>query len=280
MKILQNARAYDERRAQPEFQQASLTTDLPELESARHYVSGYWIYSRLCRANATPASLPVVLVHGLGVSSRYMIPAARYLAKAYSVYAPDLPGFGKSSRPAHTLDIAELAVTLKEWLDTVGLEKVILYANSMGCQVVTEFALRYPHRVDRLIMSGPTVDPAARSYIQQALRIVSDFIYEPPSLFFICLYDYLTAGPLRTLLTGRAALHDHIEDRLPLIKLPTLIVRGEHDTIAPEKWIEKATSLLPDSGLVRIPEVGHAINYNSPQALAEIIELFTATRGS
>ena len=56
--------------------------------------------------NGNPA---VVLVHGLVVSSRYMVPTAELLAAHYRVYAPDLPGFGKSYKPPRVVNVAELS---------------------------------------------------------------------------------------------------------------------------------------------------------------------------
>jgi 2-hydroxy-6-oxonona-2,4-dienedioate hydrolase len=51
----------------------------------------------------------VVLVHGLGLSGRYMLPLAAHLAADYPVFLPDLRGFGDSSHPAEVLDVPGLA---------------------------------------------------------------------------------------------------------------------------------------------------------------------------
>src|SRR3712207_9324005 len=59
----------------------------------------------------------VVLVHGLGVSNRYMLPIAEHLARDFRVYAPDLPGFGLSDKPDHVLTLRELADALAAWID-------------------------------------------------------------------------------------------------------------------------------------------------------------------
>jgi pimeloyl-ACP methyl ester carboxylesterase len=61
---------------------------------------------------APARSLPVVLVHGIGVASRFMVPIAELLAPYHRVYAPDLPGFGKSGKPAHALNLIELTDAL------------------------------------------------------------------------------------------------------------------------------------------------------------------------
>jgi len=90
---------------------------------------------------------PVVLVHGYGVSGRYMLPLARILASSCSTFAPDLRGHGRSGQPGTALEIGDLADALRSWLDAVELERPAFVANSMGCQIVTELAVRRPERV-------------------------------------------------------------------------------------------------------------------------------------
>src|SRR4051812_16308430 len=84
-----------------------------------------------------PAQAPrIVLVHGLGVSSRYMIPLAKRLAPFARVEAPDLPGFGLSDAPRATLDTAGLAGALEAWLAARGIEHATFVGNSYGCEII------------------------------------------------------------------------------------------------------------------------------------------------
>src|SRR5437667_330185 len=75
---------------------------------------------------------PVVLVHGYGVSGRYMLPLAQSLAPALSVFAPDLPGYGRSQRPSSPFGIADLAAALAGWLDAAGLQRPACAARTPG----------------------------------------------------------------------------------------------------------------------------------------------------
>src|SRR3569832_3023620 len=56
---------------------------------------------------------PVVLIHGFGVSSPYLLPTAERLGRYLNVYAPALPGHGKTAPPRKPLDVSELAETLR-----------------------------------------------------------------------------------------------------------------------------------------------------------------------
>src|SRR4051812_3167285 len=119
-------------------------------------VNGLAMFARVS-SGPVPATAPtVVMVHGLIVSSRYMIPTAKRLAAFCRVYVPDLPGYGHSDEPPCFLDVPGLADALARWMDAVGLPRAVLLGNSFGCQIVVDFAARYPERVDRAILVGPT----------------------------------------------------------------------------------------------------------------------------
>src|SRR4051812_8359907 len=82
-------------------------------------VHGLRTYGRAYRHGHEPP--PVVLVHGVGVSGRYMLPTARELAPHHPVFVPDLPGFGRSEKPPHIYNVAELADALAGWMQGLGL---------------------------------------------------------------------------------------------------------------------------------------------------------------
>src|SRR5215211_5010220 len=64
---------------------------------------------------------PVVCVHGVGVSSRYMVATMAELASTFDVYAIDLPGFGLTDKPPEVLDVVGLADALAGWIQAAGL---------------------------------------------------------------------------------------------------------------------------------------------------------------
>jgi pimeloyl-ACP methyl ester carboxylesterase len=214
---------------------------------------------------------PVVLVHGFGVSSRYMLPLARSLAGSFTVFAPDLPGYGRSEKPPTPLGIAGLASALEDCLDALGLEQPAFAANSLGCQVVTELAVRKPERVGPLMLIGPTIDPKHRRARHQVLRGVRDAGREPLSLLALVARDDAVMGLRALLATARSALADRIEDRLPAIEQPTLVLRGEEDPFVSEEWAEAVASLLPRAGLVVVPGEAHAVHYTRPELVAGLV---------
>lgn len=245
-----------------------------KLKSVWTKVNGVSMYARLSEI-PVPAGVPtVVLVHGLAVSSGYMVPTALRLAPHYHVCAPDLPGFGKSAKPAHILSVPELADALANWMEVMQLPPVVLLGNSLGCQIIVDFALRYPERITHAVLVGPTMDQRARTVHQQAFRLALNMFREPFPFLFVAGREYLAAGPRRTVRTLKLAFADRMEEHLPFVRVPTLLVRGARDPIVPQDWVEDVSRLLPQSELVIVPGAAHAVNYNSPDTLATIVRSF------
>jgi pimeloyl-ACP methyl ester carboxylesterase len=214
---------------------------------------------------------PIILVHGLGVSSRYMMPTAERLAPHRSIYAPDLPGSGRSTKPSRPLNLTELSGALALWMEALGIGRAVLLANSIGCQVVIDLALRRPEMVEQLILVSPTVDSEARTAGRSFARLLLDIPHERLSLAFIALLDYLRAGLGRMALTFGYAIQDRIEERLPFVQQSVLVVRGRLDPVVPERWAKEVNRLLPASQLVVIQSAGHAVNHNSPEQLTQVV---------
>ena len=202
--------------------------------------------------------MPVVLLHGYGVSGTYMLPLARSLAPSFSVFVPDLPGFGRSEQPHTPLGIADLASALADLLDAAGLQCPAFVANSMGCQVVTELAVRRPARVGPIVLIGPTVDPQRRSARRQLLDGLRDAAREPGSLLARTACDDVRFGVAALLATARSALADRIEERLPLITQPALVVRGEKDGfVGADVGADGRGPTAPRSARGRSPSTAH-----------------------
>lgn len=228
-----------------------------------------------CSSTLLPADAPtVVMVHGVGVSHRYLMPTAELLAAFCRVWAPDLPGFGLSSKPKEVLTLRELSDALAEWMGAADITSASLLGNSFGCQIIADFAVRHPILVDRAILQGPTVDPAARTVRQQLWRWFVNGRHEAPAQALVILRDYRDCGLRRVFRTFAYALEDHIEATLPHVRVPTLVVRGSRDVIVPQRWAEEATRLLPDGRLAIIPGGAHTLNYQKPAELTDVVRSF------
>jgi len=231
------------------------------------------------RSRVGGAGRPVVLVHGYGVSGRYLMPLARVVAGRCAAYVPDLPGRPRQGRRAAATGVGDLADSLGDWLDVVGLSSPVVVANSMGCQVVTELAVRRPRRVGALVLIGPTVEPARRAARHQFIRALRDSTQEPAALLTLALRDTARRGVTGLHAMARSALADRIEERLPHIRQPTVVVHGGNDRLISLRWAEEVAALLPHGRLLVVPDGSHAVPYTHPELVAGVVEQLLADEG-
>lgn len=242
------------------------------MHSVYHTIDGQRLHARV--ANGTLPGPDVVIVHGVVVSSRYAVPTARHLARRAPVHVPDLPAHGRSQGPPTALTVDERAQALRDWMDAAGIGKAHLIGNSAGCQIIAAFAQRHPARVDRIVMQGPTMDPAAPRFRQQATRWLVNMQREPRKPRKAIMKDYRDMGLRLAFQEIQATLADRIEERLPHVHAPTMVVRGQHDPIVPRRWAEEATALLPCATLREVPAAAHTMTYSSPLELGRIAAAF------
>lgn len=245
----------------------------PLLERQWRMVGGLAVHARV--TERVPAWFPaIVLVHGIGVSSRYLCALARELAPFYRVFAVDLPGFGRSERPSRPLGLVELAEALATWMRATGLRSATVVGNSFGAQIGVELAVRRPRLVERLVLISPTPDPAYRTPRHQLLRLLLDAIREPVSLLGLVVSDYLRCGARAALNALAEALAHPLETRLSSVVAPALVVRGTRDPLVSAAWAARVASELPAGRLVVVPGVAHAAHYAAPRAVARTIRRF------
>ncbi|MFC3606973.1 alpha/beta fold hydrolase [Stutzerimonas tarimensis] len=237
---------------------------------ASHFseVEGLRIHA-LRSLDAAPADAPaLVLVHGSGLSGQYMIPTARELTDDFRLYIPDIPGYGDSGDPGRVLNVPEMADWLDAWMDAVDLPRASFLGNSFGCQVIADLAARYPARVDRAILQGPTTPPDERSGFWQFIRWRQNNAYNPDWLGDVTADDYEKAGLWRLFRSFMYQITDRIEDKAPRVEAPVLVIRGEHDPIAHQAFCDLLVTLFPNGELHIIPEVAHTLVVTAPDEVA------------
>jgi 2-hydroxy-6-oxonona-2,4-dienedioate hydrolase len=210
-------------------------------------------------------------VHGIGVSGRYLLPTAARLVADCRVFVPDLPGFGRSARLGQRPTVDALTTALDDWLAAAAGRADVVVANSFGCQLALELAVRAPNRVERLVLVGPTVDPRARSLRAQAARLAVDAAREPLQLDLLQAFDYCVHVAKSGVGGFVEMVRDRPEEKLPAVAAPTLVVRGERDAIVSREWAARVASGVQGGRLVEVPGSGHAVNYAAPDALADLV---------
>ncbi|XP_028025441.1 1-acylglycerol-3-phosphate O-acyltransferase ABHD5 isoform X2 [Bombyx mandarina] len=109
--------------------------------------------------NDESSRTPLVMLHGMGAGLALWCPNFDALAETRPVYAIDLLGFGRSSRPKFATEAlkaeAQWVESVEEWRREVNLPQFILLGHSLGGYIATSYAMKYPERVRHLILADP-----------------------------------------------------------------------------------------------------------------------------
>ncbi len=229
------------------------------------------------RMSAVPVDgPPMVHVHGFGISGTYLMPTAGELALEYPTYIPDLPGYGRSGNPPHTLTIPQLADAVAAFMDAVGVDRATLVGNSLGSAITASFAARHPDRIERAVLVSPAGGLHNRPLLRALSQMVRDVPREPPRLAAVAAPDYLRFGLLDSLRLFHAMTQFPVLERLTSLEVPTLAVLGERDPLmTPTPRVrEVAEAMRNDVTVVRLVGVAHAANFSHPELLAHVIRCF------
>jgi len=223
------------------------------------------------------SSTVFVLVHGIGMSHRYLARLHAALSEQGTVISVDLPGFGGLPKPAGDAAIGEMADALGNVLDRLGVGAAVLIGQSMGTQWVVELAARRPDLARAVVLIGPVADERRRTVMQQAGLLALDTVGEPPGANALVLGDYLRCGPLWYLTQLRHMLDYPIEERIASVDAPVLILRGGRDPIASRTWCRRLrSSAARGTMLIEVPGRVHNVQHTAPGAVASAIRHFCA----
>lgn len=235
--------------------------------------------ARTYRRSATgdSATPPVLLIHGIGMSHRYFDKLARELSAHHDVIALDLPGFGGTARPAAPWDIADYADHIVRVLGRIDVGRVIMVGHSMGAQFVTEAAARHPELACGVVLIGPVVEARRRSVWWQMAALLLDTPLETPGTNAIVLADYSRSGPRWYLTEVPAMLRYPLENRVPDIAAPVLVIRGARDPVSRSQWCHHLASRARDGEVLEVPGQAHVVQRSAAAVVASAITAF-ATR--
>lgn len=215
---------------------------------------------------AHPTRPQVVTVMGMAVSD-YLLPAQAALTWTRA-HLLDLPGLAGSHDPPHRLDVPEFAESVCDWLDAAGLPPVVLAGHSSGTQIAARAAAARPDLVAATVLASPTVDPKARSVPKALFHWRLDAHYPMPGLAENHRPEWRRAGFTQLTHLLRAHVRDHLEDTVPRIRGPLLVLLGEQDRLCTERWARELVTLAEDGRLVTVPGP-HTFLWRDPTSWSE-----------
>lgn len=248
---------------------------------------------------STPGSsggndLPIILLHGIFAEKDHWVDFARPLTGPYRVIAPDIPGFGESTRrDDEAYDYAAHVRRLGAFLDALGLQRVHLAGNSMGGTIAALCALAHPERVASVAFIGAPhgirspqpstmdrlIDAGQRPLVAHdaaAFSAMMDLVFEKRPFL---PYPILHASQQEALrnATANARMWDaQLKDRYlleqhlgQLQKHPTLVLWGESDRVFDHSALSKVQTLLPHARITELPGIGHLPMMEAPAETAQ-----------
>jgi len=243
----------------------------------------------------TNSNKTLILLHGIGASAERWSRVIPTLSRYYRIIVPDIIGFGYSDKPAveYTMDFF-IDGFFKVFLENLGIPKANIIGSSFGGHVATEFAIRFNHMVEKLVLVSPagmmkTSTPTLDRYIMAALYPVYEHVYEA---FSEMAYDSHNAvneeivmdfvnrmrltnakyAFMSTVLGIRYA--PKLQGRLSKITAPTLLVWGDNDRMIPVQYAKEYTDEIPENKLVVVKNCGHTPYVERPITFNRIVLRF------
>jgi len=218
----------------------------------------------------------VVLLHGLGSSTVSWVLNISALSQKYHVIALDQIGFGKSDKPMLKYRVGTYTDFLDKFLSELKIEKATVIGNSLGSWVAADFALKYPNKVEKIVLADAAgikpgdvnlnqiyaLNYSTREEVRSLVKLVfynqrlfgSDAFIEESMRVRVAAGDGYT---INSLIDSIKRDEDFLNGRLGGIKQPTLIIWGKQDGILPLADGEKFDREIPNSTLVVFDECGH-----------------------
>ena len=242
---------------------------------------------------------PVVLLHAFPLSGRMWAPQMEALAASNRrVISPDYPGFGRSPRPPAQPDVRYYAEQIRELLDKLKLDRVVLGGLSMGGYVAFACLRLFPERISALLLANTRPDPdteeAKETRREVARQVAEEGVQILPKLQIgrLLAHDTLenkkdVVESVREMIlesspdgvvAALGAMRERPDstDLLEKIDVPTLLLGGAEDVLSTPEIMEGMAKKIPSSHHLTLKEAGHLSNLEAPEgfnaALGEFLE--------
>ena len=270
--------------------------------------------TKICYIELNPeGKTPLVFIHGLGSYLKFWRHQLDEFASAgFRVIAVDLPGYGKSDKPAgYPYTMEAMADTVRELAEAVGAERPVLVGHSMGGQTALSYAIRYPEALRALVLTAPAgfekfsrrekewfrsvftstlIKSTSERGIWGSIRRNNFFRWRPE-------FEWLIEERVRTAKNGQFDRYayanvksvqgltqtDFIRANLGKIRVPTLIIHGDRDRLIPNPFMHGGrtrdlmawgSERIDGSKLVTLEDCGHMLQMDCAAPYNEEVSRF------
>lgn len=238
---------------------------------------------------------PLIILHGLFGSADNWFSIARELDKEFTMYLVDQRNHGDSPHDDEwNYDV--MVEDLKELLDEEGLDKANLMGHSMGGKTVMNFALKYPERVEKLIVAdiAPRYYPVHHESILEGLNSLDLKAINSRKEADDALAKYISEPGIRQFLLKSLARDadgfawkinlpiitkniENVGEALPegeSFDGPTLFLAGANSNYVQQKDLPEMLEFFPNYELEFVQNAGHWLHAEQPHAVVEEIRKF------
>ena len=213
----------------------------------------------------------VVLLHGWGQNIAMMKPIGDRLQKNHRITILDFPGFGESEEPKTALTVYDYCEILEELLKKLKVKKPVIMGHSFGGRIAIIYASR--NEVEKVVLFG---SPCIRKEVKPNLKLrMLKSLKKIPGINKLEGFaknhmgsrDYKNASEIMKKILVNVVNED-LSEYAKKINVPTLLIWGDRDTEAPVEDAKELEKIIPDAGLIVLPNSTHyAYLENLPQVI-------------
>jgi len=240
----------------------------------------YWIG----RGDLLEGREVVLFIHGAGGGEYTWSYQKGFFEKEFNPIIIELPGHGESGGEGEQ-EIRRYAEHVHAFLKALRLSKVTLVGHSMGGAIVQTMALTHPEVIHRIVLVGtgarlrvfPMILNGIKDNFEETVRNITRFAYSRKAssdLIERGISDLMRCRP--EVLYGDFLACDRFDtmNEVEKIDLPTLVLCGDEDQLTPVKYSQFLHSRIKGSKIEILPNAGHMVMMESPQAFNEKIREF------
>lgn len=234
----------------------------------------------------------ILILHGWGLSgSRFDGLASVLKEKGYSVYNPDLPGFGSSTPPLHPYHLSDYAQFISDFVTSNGIKNPIFIGHSFGGRVTLRYLEKNPKGAKAIILTGtPGFTPVARRKLIVFILVAKigkcifsiwplSAIQEKIRAWYYYLVGardfYRANGVMREIF--KIVVKEDLIAAMQSVSVPCALIWGNLDQITPVWIAEKMKQHISGSTLTVLDDSDHGVSYKQPERFADEVTAFLST---
>jgi pimeloyl-ACP methyl ester carboxylesterase len=236
---------------------------------------------------------PMILIPGLAGGYELLGPLAKSLSDSNHVFSYQLRGENDCFALRHPFELDDLVTDLAELIEALNLENPTIMGVSFGAIIALKFAIRYPHRLHRLIVQGVGARFEPSLLQQVATTVLSRFPLPTDSPFVNQFFNLLFGGrqkrdSLFEFVTRQVWQTDQsvmayrfrlvegfdVERQLSSIRVPTLVLAGDRDVLVSPARLKPLCEDIPNVTVANLPNCGHLAFVTKPDLVTKKVTQF------